>query len=238
MNIAFCDDDLSYVSIFDDYVYQSGRFTSQLDYYKYISGIDFLKDFYKKGPHYFDVIFLDIEMEGANGIEIAREIRKQNDNVIIIYITSHTEFVFDSFEVAPLRFLVKPIDFLQFKEVLLLAYNKIRNDQKFIYITVDRNTLRLFYNEIYYIESHKRLLFFSTIDKTYKSYGKLEDYISKLYQNDFICVHKSFLVNYNHVTEFGGNCLKLSNDIVIPISKNKKQYAKEEQVKFILRGYK
>ena len=58
----------------------------------------------------FDLIYLGIEMRGQDGISAAKEIRQIDSNVLIVYVTSHSKYMLDSFEVRPFRFLLKPVN--------------------------------------------------------------------------------------------------------------------------------
>lgn len=236
MNIAFCDDNQLLLSLYDKYINQFSSIIPNLDYDEFQSG-NSLIDQYKLAKNPYDIIFLDIEMDGLNGIETAKELRSVDESAIIIFVTSHTDYVYESFEVMPFRFLVKPVEFDKFKEVLMAAYNKIKKENKFLYFTVERSVIRLNSNEIYYMESQKRILLIHTNNSTYKVYGKLADYEKLLYRNDFISVHKSYLVNLNHVVEININSLKMVNGDIVPISENRRKYAKEEHMKFVLRSY-
>jgi DNA-binding LytR/AlgR family response regulator len=193
---------------------------------------------YKKEHNPYDIIFLDIEMDGLDGIETAKKIRVFDENVIIIYVTSHTQYVYDAFEVFPLRFLVKPVEYEKFKEIFLIAYEKLKKSKRMIYLNIDKKTVRINCSEIYYIESDKRILIFHTKDDTIRAYGKLNDYASQLYKNDFIQVHKSYLVNFNHVDKFSPDSLEISDGIIIPISEKNRRYVKEEHMKYIMRSIK
>jgi DNA-binding LytR/AlgR family response regulator len=236
MKVAFCDDDQYFLSVFDEYINQFSSTIPNLDYDEFHSG-NSLIDQYNLVENPYDIIFLDIEMEGLNGIEIAKKIRLLDENVIIVFGTNHTEYVYESFDVTPFRFLIKPIEFDKFKEVLLAAYCKIKKDNRFLFFNVERNIIRINSNDIYYMESQKRILIINTSNMVYKVYDKLATYEKQLYRNDFISVHKSYLVNLNHVVEFNINSLKMANGDTIPISENKRKYAKEEHIKYMLRSY-
>jgi DNA-binding LytR/AlgR family response regulator len=176
-------------------------------------------------------------MSGLNGVETAKSIRLYDQNVIIIFVTSHNEYVYDSFEVAPFRFLVKPIQFDKFKEVLLAAYNKLKIDNKYLFFNVERSVMRLNCSDIYFLESQKRLLLIHTQKTVHRIYDRLAPYEKLLYKNDFIAVHKSYLVNLNHVVELNSNSVKIVNGDVVPVSANRRKYTKEEHIKYMLRSY-
>jgi DNA-binding LytR/AlgR family response regulator len=238
MKIAFCDDGQTYLSLYADFMVQIESLVSDVDYEEFISGKLLLEEYNETDARPYDIVFLDIEMDGYNGIEVAKKIRLFDENVIIIFVTSHTNYVYEAFEVSPLRFLVKPVEFKSFKEIFLVAYEKLKKNNSAIFLNISNDTVRLNCGDIYYIESSRKILIFHTNSGEIRAYGKLNDYADRLYQNDFIRVHKSYLVNYNHVKKFSFDALVIINGDIIPISENNRRYAKDESLKFVLRSYK
>lgn len=236
MRIAFCDDDIIFSSKYDQYISRLSDSLPYLDYDNFEDGESLVLQYEKEDKPY-DMIFLDIEMKQLNGLETAQKIRRYDESVLIIYVTNHTEYVYQSFEVSPFRFLVKPIQFEAFREILFACYKKIQDNKNTVYFTVDRKIVRLYCSDIYYIESQKRILIIHTANGDFKTYDKINRLEAELYGNDFIPVHKSYLVNMNHIFEISTESLKLRNGDIIPISENRRRYVKEEHMKFILRGY-
>ena len=76
-----------------------------------------------------DILFLDIQMSGRNGMEIAKELRLKDKNVIIIFVTAVEEYVFHAFDVGAFHYIVKPIDDTKFTDVLHRAADEL-NSQK------------------------------------------------------------------------------------------------------------
>lgn len=70
-----------------------------------------------KADSVYDIIFLDIQMDGMNGIDTARALRQKADNTVLIFITGVKEYVFDAFDVAAFHYLIKPIEENKFWEV-------------------------------------------------------------------------------------------------------------------------
>lgn len=104
--ISICDDELSQIKIVEDYLTRfSIKTETEFHIEKFSSGNELLKKYYnEKSP--FDLVFLDMEMPGRNGIETAEEIRKIPDrNVIIAFITSYPEYMQDSFDVQASQYL-------------------------------------------------------------------------------------------------------------------------------------
>lgn len=123
--IAICDDELSQITIVEDYLTRfSIKTDTEFHIERFSSGNELLKKYYnEKSP--FDLVFMDMEMPGRNGIETAEEIRKIPDrNVIIAFITSYPEYMQDSFDVQASQYLTKPISYELFEQKLekMLAY--------------------------------------------------------------------------------------------------------------------
>lgn len=117
--IAICDDEVGQIKIISDYL---ARFSIKTDIEfkieRYTSSNELLKKYYnEKSP--FDILFLDMEMPGRNGIETAEEIRRLPDrNVLISFITSYPEYMQDSFDVQASQYLTKPVSYELFEEKL------------------------------------------------------------------------------------------------------------------------
>ena len=90
MNILICDDDRQYVDLLNKYVTSFFRNHNIPDYniYKYFSGEDVVKDM-----KYIDIAFLDVEMDGINGIEVGRRLRQKNPDIVIFIITSYMGYL-------------------------------------------------------------------------------------------------------------------------------------------------
>lgn len=236
MKIAFCDDDREFIKSYNVLADKINEIVP-VNYDNYMSGNDLIKDYDKNDK--YDIVFLDIELgkDSINGIETANKLKEIDDNVLIVFCTNHTEYAYESFEVEPFRFIVKPFDLEKFKSVILAAYKKIQNSNSDLCLVSDEASHHILVNDIYYIESDKRALIFHFKDNNITSYGKLDDYSQKLYINDFILVNRSCLVNCNHIAVFESGSIRLKNDSIIPISRNKQKYAKEEHVKFVLRRF-
>lgn len=235
MRIAVCDDEIVFTSRYDEYIERlSGTFPkTQCDVY--FSGEDLLRC-YDAGEKPYDLIFLDIEMKGIDGLETARKLRESDENVLIVYVTNYTEYVFESFNVSPFRFLKKPITFEKFSEIMIAAYAKMKKQKKALYFMENRNQLRLYCEDIYYIESSRRLLLLHAVTGLHKVYGRMGELSQQLEQQDFVLVHKSFLVNMNYIVEFQKNSVKMINRDIIPISEGRGRAVKEAHMKFLLRS--
>ena len=171
----------------------------------------------------FDIIFLDIKMPNINGMELAKQIRKQGRQSLIIFITSASEYVFDAFDVEAFQYLLKPIQTDKLKNVLEKATKKMQIDANidFLMISANRQIQKVFLKDILYIESIGRIAKIHCNNgtlETYEQIGILED---KLSDKFFFRCHKCFLVNLNFVDAFNKTEVRLENGEQIMLAKRR-----------------
>lgn len=166
-----------------------------------------------------DIIYLDIEMGHTNGIQAAEKLRKMNYQGEIIFLTSRQEYVFDSFDVNPLHFLIKNNTTSdKFKSILMKAVAKSQKKTKEYFDFEQKGILkRIPFNEISYFEVRNRIVtinFNQTHETFYYTMEKLEE---KLSNKGFVRCHRSFMINLNYISEFKQNFIKLTDGSEIPI---------------------
>lgn len=109
LNLAICDDDTNDIAIMKKNILQ---YTIESDnnivVSSYFSASDLLSD-YKN--HLYQIVLLDIEMPDINGMELARQLRDMDDDLLIVFTTSYPEYMHESFEVQPFQFITKPVDY-------------------------------------------------------------------------------------------------------------------------------
>lgn len=179
-----------------------------------------------------DIIFLDIQMNGINGIQAAAKIRKKqgqlacgiNEDVVIIFITGKKEYVFQSFDVSAFHFLLKPIDDKKIVQVFIWAIEecekkKLQNEKQiFIKTRYLNRTLNL--NDILFIESKRRKVVIFTANEEIELYATMDELEQQTGDTFFRC-HRGYLVNMKYIEEYGIDNIKLKNKKVIYMSKQK-----------------
>ena len=170
-------------------------------------------------PNESDIIYLDIIMKELTGIETAKKLKKLDCQAEIIFLTSSEEFVFDSFDVSPLHYLIKDaVGSNKFEEVFLRAVKISSEKINTMFFCETRYAKKQIpVNKISYFEVNGRLMnvhyeknsfeFYSTIDKIELSMSK----------HSFVRCHRSFLINLNFVDEIGKNEITLINGDIIPL---------------------
>lgn len=122
IKIAICDDDKIVASNIENLLLKISK-DSELDIDIFYDGDTLVQ--YVNNKNNYDLIYLDIEMARKDGIEAAKNIRKIDDNVLIVYVTGYESFAKEAFEVSAFRFITKPIDERIFEKYFLDAKKKI-----------------------------------------------------------------------------------------------------------------
>ena len=181
-----------------------------------------LERIYEKGDR-FDIIYLDIEMSGKNGIEAAKSIRRLDRDVLLIYVSSYETYFMQLFEVEPFRFIKKPIKETEFEEVIDFAYERIIEEDAYFEYKYNKTVGKVLIRKIMYFESAGRIVNIHTEESTYRYYGKLDEVERRLVQNKipFLRIHKSFYVNFHFVDKITFSKLILSDGTVLQISQDR-----------------
>ena len=190
-------------------------------------------------PGEVDLLFLDVEMGKENGMDAAKKIRTVNRNLLIVFVTGYTDYVFDGYQVNALDYLVKPVSPEKLKEVLLRVKELLTPpaDRFFILKNAD-GAYRLPWNDILYFYSDRRYIHLVTAVKTYTFYGKLND-IEKQVRKNFVRIHQRYLVNSDNVTFVGGDFVTVDNPACekLPVSRAYKKEASEKLARALLSGF-
>lgn len=178
---------------------------------------------------HFDILFLDIFMEGMSGIEVAKRIRILDPNLLLIFVSSSNDFYRESYDLYAFNYLIKPLTVDKLTEVLQRATQYLdKNTGQVIRFSFNNKLYKLRCSEILYISSDKHIVNFHTINgEVLKSYGKLDNFIRQLPSEVFVRCHQSYIVNLNHVTgmttaEF------LFSETTVPISRKYLSNAREK----------
>ena len=167
----------------------------------------------------FELIILDYQMPGINGLQTAKEIRSVNKNCTILFLTSFPEIVYDTFEYDTFRFLIKPLD----KEKLYEALDSFRQKTNFFYpisLTIDGEFCKIESKEIVYIEANGKNSVIRLIDKSLCCSKTLSNVFSMLPKNCFCKTHRAFVVNLAFVEQYDKKRIIFTNGEYAKISRN------------------
>lgn len=171
--------------------------------------------------NYYDIAFLDISMEQYSGIEIAKQLKKINPYIVIFIITSYDKYLDDAMDLNVFRYIRKPLDKKRLKNGLLKALEQIDNNIITFYLKQGEEIKNVFSNDIVFIETVGRSTRVVTVNGEYISGNKMEFWKEKLVASFFYRVHKSFIINMKHISDYKRDTVGLLGKYSVPIAYRK-----------------
>lgn len=170
----------------------------------------------------FDIVFLDIQMDGMDGIETAKRLRKRQDDIVLIFVTGNREYVFDALDLYAFHYLLKPVDENKFREVLERAAEEVGKKKEKRFLFLKKRNLTLDQADILYIESRAKKVEihtdgFKDIIEIYATMEELEGQLGE----DFYRCHRSYIVNMAHITEYDNGTITITNGDNVYLTKKK-----------------
>lgn len=228
------------IAICEDEQIQSIELMNKLKEYANSKNLKFEIDCFESGEklleqnfHVYDFIFLDIEMPGMNGVDLAKEIRKTCTKIKIIFLTAHESYWPEGYKVMAFRFLVKPLDNEQLNETLTTLIEEINAGQQFIVARSDKTLAKVLIEEITYLEISGRKVLIHTMDETYTSSYSLNNWYQKLAVHNFEYTHSSYLVNLKYVKLVARDKVTLTTGTEVYMSLRKYKGFKASFVRYI-----
>ena len=226
MQIAICDDEKNIRELIGDKV-KSQFPEAEIDFYS--SGDELLLS-----DKPMDILFLDIQMSGRNGMETARELRKKDKRTIIIFVTAAEEYVFQAFDVGAFHYIVKPIDDEKFTEVLCRAVEELADmnlydkphDEKHLLINNGGVHIKVKIDDIIYAEVFNRKVVIHKMDETIEYYGKMSD-LETLAGDSFFRPHRAYLINFKYVEKYDSTTIYLEKGTALMAKQNYSEFVKK-----------
>lgn len=219
MKIALCDDNKEIIEKFKGVLQDIiNKESLEISIRTFSSGENLLFEL-DENINEFDILYLDIEMGNINGIETAEVLRKKGCQSIIIFLTDNEKYVFQSFDVFPLHYILKSdITYEKFKEILFRAmeHKKKKDDEVFLCEFQDVKKI-IPLNQIQYFDVQNRIITVHYIDGEFSFYSKLDKIHEELKGKWFIRIHRSFIVNLHFVDRIVMKSLYLTTEEELPI---------------------
>ena len=181
-----------------------------------------------------DILFLDIQMPGIDGMETARLFHSQHRDTLIIFVTAAPEYVFQAFDVGAFHYLVKPLSDDKFDEVFGNALleigrrNKGRDGDDGDYMMIQAGGVhtKILFKDIIYAEVFNRKVIIHTINGDTEYYGKLSD-LEKKVGEDFFRPHRSYLIHFKYVLRYDAVSAVLENGTALIAKQNYPKFVKQ-----------
>jgi len=193
---AVCDDDEGYAEYIGlltaRWARQAG---AQVEMERFPSAEAFL--FRYEECRDFDVLLLDIEMTGMDGVALARTVRQSSDDVQIVFITGYADYISEGYEVSALHYLTKPVDEDKLFQVLTRAVGRLRRNEPALILELPGETVRVPLGKIRYLEvEHNYVTVHAAQDYAVKRpLGELE----KELDGRFFRAGRSFILNLSYI---------------------------------------
>ncbi len=228
LRIAICDDESQICEVMRDKI-QKYYFTEKvnLSIQTFSSGEKVLES----NLDHIDVLFLDVDMPGIDGLKTAKTIRKKNKDMIIIFLTAYSEFVFESFKVDAFRYLIKPVKDSELAETLDAVQKKLCEPAEYLSFQFQNEMYSIKYSDIIYLEGMRDKIWIHCKDKTYRWRGAIKNLNEMLKDKGFFQVHRSYIINMNKIRRYNSGKVFLEDNREVPISKYRQNAFKEEYIK-------
>ena len=225
LKIAICDDE---ALVRGDLISALGNLDIEFEVKEYSSGEELVRS-----EGVYDLIFLDIEMNGINGMETAEQLRKKGCKSNIVFLTSHTEFMQAAFRVRAFRFLEKPVDRKMLEEAVSETCSELRQEKKIV-VKSAGEMVTVNCEDIISLEAFGDGTYIYTKDDVICAQAQLKNLLADLDDGSFIQVHKSYAVAFGHIRAL--NKTSVSMDFLqaeIPVSRRKYSQLKTRYFEFI-----
>ncbi len=167
----------------------------------------------------FDIVFMDIYMNGITGIETAKELRKTDKHCLLIFLTTSTEHMPDAFSCHAFEYIQKPINSERVMQVMTDVMNILPSETKYIEFNSSRQTIRILYSDFVMAVAYGHYLHITDIrGDVYKTRQTLSEFMEPLnHDRRFLQINKGILVNMEHIASIEDAVCTLENGQAFPI---------------------
>lgn len=216
MNIAICDDNAQdteqICSLLQEHFDKNG-YTGQFHTFK--SGEELLDAF---ASHTFDAVFLDIYMNGIDGIETARKLRIIDPDFALVFITMSQDHAMESYSTRAIAYVSKPIKQEDIDIAFMQCQSVFIKNARFIEVLCDRQKIKIPLIKIIYIETFGReTLFHTTTGVIRTTASMLLSDLDQALGNSFLRCNRSYIVNMNHIKDVLPDDFQMQNGNCVPL---------------------
>lgn len=217
MNIAYCEDEKIQKEILEELLCRWGKVN--LVWYESAEQMLFECD----GRYPFDLIILDIQMRNQNGMELARQIRRDDPQVPLLFLTATKEYVFEGYEINALRYLIKPIQPSQLFAIL----DEIQASTK---RSILLNGNRIDLNALVYVEAEAHYCHLVFEDHRQKEKIGIRE-LKTMLDDSFVMIHRSYLVNIAKVDQIRREELS-AGSFTLPVARSQLKTVSEAFIEY------
>lgn len=186
-------------------------------------------------PDAYDLCFLDIFMDGMNGVEVAYKLREIDPDCYVIFLTGSPDYFADGFRLRAWRYLLKPITLDQIAEALPECIEQVQLSTRRLSVTIGRQEISIPFSKISYVTTANRSIEIHGTDAvvtTGKQFTFQELTTPLLNDYRFLIISKGLVANLNYVQKIEGNSLIMQNGDCLPISRSRLAEVSEALTRF------
>lgn len=167
----------------------------------------------------YDIVLLDIQMGGKNGIELAKTIRQTDETMAIIFITGYSDYMAEGYEVSALQYLIKPLHEEKLYHAMTKACSRRNQKEKVLIVQSDGSNVKLLQKDIMYAEVFAHTVLIQTTGVSYEVKMRISDLEKQLDDRAFIRCHRSYLVGLNYIQRITRTEIVLDGGKHLPLSR-------------------
>lgn len=234
MKIAICEDNIAELNAICDYVKSYCKRNCYInDIHRFESGEALLAAF---SPGKFQIVFLDIYLEGMSGVDAARKIRETDPNCTLVFITGSSEHALEAFSVKAVTYVNKPLKKEDVEEALDMCGRVLNKNARIIRVPAGYGeALDIPLVAIQYVEVSGKEAHFHIGRETVTARMPLDKIEDKLDGCPFLRCHRSFIVNMNYVDTVQADSFLMKNGSLVPIGRNNRVKIRLEITRFMTR---
>lgn len=226
MRIAICDDEVKIIEHIKAIII---KVIPEADISSFESGVKLLASM----NHNFDVVLLDIDMPGMTGLEVAASMTENERKMLIVFVTAHDELVYDSLKFHPFAFVRKSYLETELCEVLIDCLKEMDSKNRNFTFKADGRNVSIPVNHIIYFEAEANYLILYEKSGEYRFRSTMTGVEKALEQDDFVRIHKGFLVNTQYVRTITSEQITLDNGVVLPVGKTYLDQARTQILRYM-----
>ena len=221
INIAFVEDDLNFLELFNSFCDEYAA-NNKLDFnYHHFGNAEVFLEKCKTTA--FDLVFMDIELPGLNGMETSKKLRQMDSKVVIVFVTNMASFAIEGYQVNAFDFILKPLVKQTFFMKMDRIVEKIKSEEDcFISLSYAHQQKLININELVIVDVRDHYIEFVLKHETVRFRGSLKNYEEQLYAFGFLKCNNHSLVNPRFIIRVDKDML-IMRDYQTEITRNKKK---------------
>lgn len=188
---------------------------------EFASGDDLLAHYHGS----YDLLLLDVEMAGTDGLDTARAIRQRDSEVMIVFITNMAQYAIHGYEVNAMSYLVKPVGDVALTRDLdrCVARKRMMRDESSLVFSTADGVAKVPLSHITYLESRSHKIIVHAVDGAYEFTGTLKSFLPQLEDKWFVQANSCYLVNLKYVVAVDANVCRLRDETRLAVSRRRRK---------------